>query len=125
MYTNLKIIHVAAVSLSIALFILRLAWAFRAPARLQRTWVRVVPHVIDTVLLGSAIGLTLVVHQYPFVNGWLTAKVMGLIAYIVFGTFALKRARSQHGQIVAACGALASVGYIVAVALTRNPFPIL
>jgi len=123
-YAILKTVHVTSVVLSIGLFVVRLRWAYTSPTMLQRTWVRVLPHVIDTVLLASAIALTLVLHQYPFVNGWLTAKVLALIAYIVFGSFALKRARTPAGQRVASVAALASVGYIVAVALTHDPLPL-
>lgn len=125
MYTTLKTLHVTSVVLSLGLFGMRLAWSYVAPAWLERAWVRIVPHVIDTVLLASAIALTLTIHQYPFVHGWLTAKVLALAAYIVAGSFALKRARSRRGRGVAAFIALASVTYIIAVALTHNPAPFL
>ncbi len=123
MYITLKTIHVAAVALSITLFVIRLGWSRTAPARLELAWVRIVPHVIDTVLLASAIALTMTLHQYPFVHGWLTAKVLALIVYIVSGSFALKRARTRAGRRFAAGIALASVGYIVAVAVTHDPVP--
>ncbi len=123
MYTTLKTIHVASVTLSIALFVIRLGWSRSAPARLELTWVRIVPHLVDTVLLASAIALTMILHQYPFVHAWLTAKVLALIVYIVSGSFALKRARTRAGRNAAAGIALASVGYIVAVAVTHDPLP--
>lgn len=123
MYTTLKTLHVTSVVVSLGLFGVRLAWSYAAPARLERAWVRILPHVIDTVLLTSAIALTLTIRQYPFVHGWLTAKVLALGVYIVAGSFALKRARTRRGRGVAACVALASVTYILAVALTHNPAP--
>jgi uncharacterized membrane protein SirB2 len=88
---------------------------------LQQRWVRITPHVIDTVLLASAIGLALILEQYPFVHGWLTAKVLGLIAYIILGSIALKRGRTKPIRAAAWVAALAVFGYIVSVALTRHP----
>lgn len=90
-YTALKYLHVACVVLSGAGFVLRGIWMMRGSPVLPRRWVRVLPHVLDTVLLASAIALAVMVGQYPLVSGWLTAKVFGLIAYIVLGTIALKR----------------------------------
>lgn len=95
----------------------------RQPQRLDRLWVRVVPHVIDTVLLVSALVLAYNIGQYPFVHGWLTAKVLGLLLYIGFGTVALKRGKTLRVRRLALAGAYASFFYIVAVALTHQPFP--
>jgi len=84
---------------------------------------RILPHIVDTVLLGSAILLALRIYQYPFVHGWLTAKVLALLLYIVLGTIALKRGRTRRARIVSFAAALATFLYILAVAITRNPFP--
>jgi len=89
--------------------------------QLQRRWVRIAPHLIDTVLLASAIGLTLILQQYPFVNDWLTAKVLALIAYILLGGIALRRGPTRAIRAAAWVAALATFGYIVSVALTRHP----
>ena len=77
-----------------------------APARLQLRWVRILPHAIDTILLASAIGLTILLEQYPFVHAWLTAKVLALVAYIVSGSLALKHARTVVSRNVASIVAL-------------------
>jgi len=66
---------------------------------LARRWVRVLPHVVDTALLASAIALAVALGQYPLVNGWLTAKLAGLLAYIVLGSIALKRGRTRKIRI--------------------------
>ena len=120
-YLILKHLHLTAVVLSFALFILRGLWMLADSPQLQRRWVRVVPHLIDTVLLASAIGLTLILQQYPFVNGWLTAKVLALIAYIILGSIALKRGPTRTIRALAWVAALATFGYIVSVALTHDP----
>lgn len=121
MYVALKHLHLTAVVLSFTLFVLRGVWMLIDSPRLRRPWVRVVPHVIDTVLLASALGLVAILHQYPFVHGWLTAKVAALVVYIVLGSIALKRRSSKPVRAAAWIAALAVFGYIVSVALSRSP----
>ena len=123
MIAILKFAHVATVIASFSLFFLRGLWMMYAPKRLGWRWVRIVPHVIDTGLLGSAIALAVLTAQYPFSQPWLTAKVSGLMLYIVLGTVAIKRGRTRRQRIVAWIAALVVFGYIVAVAATRNPSP--
>ena len=122
-YVILKYTHVAAVVASFTLFFVRGLWMMTTPEKLAVRWVRVVPHVIDTVLLVSAIALAAITAQYPFVQPWLTAKVLALLAYIVLGTVAIRRGRTRHVRIVAWILALIVFGYIVAVARTRDQFP--
>lgn len=122
-YTLLKYLHVSCVVLSGAGFVLRGIWMLQGSPMLGRRWVRIAPHVLDTVLLASAIALTLMIGQYPLVHGWLTAKVLGLIAYIVLGTVALKRGRTPGIRLVAFCGALVAFACIVAVAMTKSVLP--
>lgn len=120
-YSALKHVHVACVALSGAGFFLRGLWMLQDSPLLQRRWVRVFPHVVDTLLLGSALSMAVISAQYPFVLGWLTAKFWGLLAYILCGTMALKRGRSKAQRAVFFFCALLAFAYIVSVALTRNP----
>jgi len=122
-YLTLKSLHVGCVALSYTLFLLRGIWMMRRPERLQLRWVRIVPHVVDTVLLGSAVAMALMIRQYPFVADWLTAKLLALLLYIVLGSIALKRGRIRRQRLAAWLAAQAVFFYIVAVALTRNPLP--
>lgn len=122
-YLTLKALHVGCVATSYALFLLRGLWMVFRPEWLQQRWVRVLPHVVDTVLLGSAVAMALMIRQYPFVAGWLTAKLLALLIYIVLGSIALKRGRTRRQRIAAWFAAQAVFFYIVAVALTRNPLP--
>jgi uncharacterized membrane protein SirB2 len=119
----LKYTHVAAVIASFALFFLRGLWMMAAPEKLAARWVRVVPHVIDTVLLASAIALAVMSRQYPFVQPWLTAKILALVAYILLGSVALKRGRTRAHRVAAWLSALAVFAYIATVAVTRQPIP--
>jgi len=120
-YLVVKQVHVICAVLSIAGFALRGALMMRNSALLQSKLARVAPHVIDTLLLGSAIALAWQSAQYPFAQGWLTAKLLALVAYILLGTVALKRGRSMAVRMAAFWLALLTVLYIFAVALTRDP----
>ncbi len=124
LYLALKGVHVTCVILSLTGFVVRGAWMMGGSALLDRRWVRVAPHVVDTLLLASAVALALLSHQYPGVHDWLTAKVIGLLVYIILGSIALRRGRSRRIRIGFWVAALATFGYIVAVALTRDPFPL-
>lgn len=120
-YFALKHLHVTFAALSGLLFLVRGIWMVSGSARLQQRWVKIVPHVVDTLLLASAIGLAVWSSQYPGQSPWLTAKVAALVAYIVLGAIALKRGRTKGMRTAAFIGALACFAYIVAVAVTRNP----
>lgn len=122
-YFALKYVHVGAVIASFSLFFLRGLWMMTVPGKLAARWVRVVPHVVDTVLLASAIALAAMTAQYPFVQPWLTAKVLALVLYILLGTVAIRRGRTRRVRIIAWVLALLVFGYIVAVARARVPFP--
>ncbi len=93
----------------------------RDSPRLQAKWVKIVPHINDTVLLLSAIVLAIQTQQAPFVHGWLTAKVLGLLAYIGLGMVALKFGKTKPVKALAFLSAIAVFAYIVLVALTKNP----
>ena len=122
-YSLIKNLHLATIALSLALFILRGAWMIAASPMLQARWVRIVPHVNDTLLLSSGIALAVLVQQYPLVHGWLTAKLLALILYIVLGTIALKRGKTKAQRIAAWIAALLVFGYMVVVAMAYDPFP--
>ena len=124
-YLAIKHLHVTCVTLSISLFFLRGVWSMRASPIMQQRWVKIAPHIIDTLLLGSALTLAWLSHQWPFQQTWLTAKVFGLLAYIILGSIALKRGKTRQIRLVAWLMALATVGYIVAVALTRDSSPLI
>lgn len=120
----IKWIHVSSVVLAFAFFLVRGVWMVRRSPRLQLRWVRIAPHVIDTVLLASAVVLAWRIGQYPFVHGWLTAKVLGLLAYVGLGTVALRRGHTPGIRIGAWIAALAVFVYVVSVAVTRTSLPL-
>jgi uncharacterized membrane protein SirB2 len=120
-YLALKHFHVTCVVLSGLGFALRGWWMLNDSPLLRARLTRVVPHVVDTLLLGSALLIAWQSSQYPFAQGWLTAKFFGLLAYILCGTMALKHARTRGRRVVFLVLALLAYAYIVGVALTRNP----
>ena len=118
-YAAIRQLHVAAAALSLALFVLRAAWMLASPTRLQMRWVKIAPHCVDTVLLASALWLAWQLGAAG-TRGWLAAKVIGVLVYIVAGAIALKRGRTRGVRIAALTVALATFGYIVSVALTKS-----
>lgn len=138
MYETIKLIHVTSAVISVTGFLVRGLWMladspigtrrgprdrdvpFADSPRLRARWVRIAPHVVDTILLASAIYLAVTIRQYPGVNSWLTAKVVALVAYVLLGTVALKRGKTRRIRLIAWLAALATFAYIVGVALTRN-----
>jgi len=84
---------------------------------------RIAPHVVDTLLLSSALAMAWLSGQYPFAQDWLTAKLCGLLVYIGCGMVALKRGRTLAIRAFFLLLALLAYAYIVSVALTRSPLP--
>jgi uncharacterized membrane protein SirB2 len=118
-YVAIRQVHVASAAISLALFLLRAGWMLWSPARLQRRWVKIVPHCVDTVLLASALWLAWQLGV-DGTRGWLAAKVAGVLVYIAAGTVALKRGRTLSVRVGALVVALGTFAYIVSVALTKS-----
>jgi uncharacterized membrane protein SirB2 len=124
-YGQIKWVHVAAVLASGTLFMLRgialhagAAWVMAAP-------LRYLSYTIDTVLLTAALMLATILHQYPFVHGWLTVKVLLLVLYVVLGSFALKRGSTRAVRVACWCTALLVFAVIVTVARAHHPLGLL
>ncbi|MDP6375968.1 MAG: SirB2 family protein [Pseudomonadales bacterium] len=118
----MKSIHIMLVYATVIGFVIRSIWAFTDnPLRGER-WVRTVPHVIDTLLLILGVIMAYQISQSPF-SGWLLAKLIGLLAYILFGVLTL-RATAAMPRAIGFVGAMTSVGYMFAVAFTRDPLPL-
>lgn len=121
-YLALKQLHVTAVVLSLALFALRGAWMVLDSPRLGARWVKVVPHLIDTVLLASALALAWTIGQWPFAQAWLTVKVLLLVGYVGLGMVALKPGRPKPVRVAALLLALATFLFMVSVARAHDPW---
>jgi len=121
MYALIKNAHITFALISISLFIIRSYWSVTQSPRLKQTWVRVMPHVNDTLLLGCAVYLMLLSQQYPFANNWLSAKFIALLAYIGCGTVAIKRGETVRIRLFFAMFSVTIFAYIFSVAITRSP----
>ncbi|MHB0776274.1 SirB2 family protein [Halomonas sp. WWR20] len=120
-YLLIKHIHMSAAALSISLFTLRAWWSVRESPRLSQRWVRVLPHLIDTVLLTAGVTLMIMLHAWPTQQPWLAAKLVGLVAYIGVGTLAIKRGRTPRSRGLAALFAIMIFAYIVGAAIAHHP----
>jgi uncharacterized membrane protein SirB2 len=122
-YSLLRLLHIGTVYVTLGLFITRGIWMLLDSPRLQERWVKVVPHLNDTLLLTAAIALVVVGDLDLLANPWLIAKIVALLAYIGLGSVALKRGRSKAVRVKAFVAALGVFGYIVAVAVTKQVIP--
>ncbi len=121
-YTGIRHLHIACAVLSITLFVLRWGMDLLGKTWRQWPWLRIAPHVNDTVLLTAAIALAAMSHQYPWHLSWLGAKVLLLLAYIGFGKMALRPGIENPVRILWGFCALFTVLSIVAIATMRPAF---
>lgn len=120
-YFAIKHIHMTAVGLSLVFFILRAWWSVSESAMLQTRWVRIIPHVIDTILLAAGVTLMVMLHFWPHQHPWLAAKLAGLVAYVIVGTLAIKRGKTRRSRALAALVAVAIFVYIIGAATAHHP----
>jgi|SRR5690606_16186370 len=119
-YMLIKHLHVTAAALSILFFVVRAYWSVSENALLQKKFVRIAPHVIDTVLLVAAILLAMMLGSAA-AQPWVLTKIILLIAYVGVGTIAIKRGRTPRTRAIAAIIAVAIFVYIVGVAIRHHP----
>ena len=117
----MKAVHVTAAAVSGAFFLLR-----GLAVQLRARWPRAAParylsYVVDTVLLIAGATLASILPRALFANGWLEVKLVFVAAYIVLGTFALKRARTRTGKLLCLTGAIATFAIVVTIAVSHSP----
>jgi uncharacterized membrane protein SirB2 len=120
-YFLVKTIHQSAVALSFAGFFARGLGSLIGAAWVQGRAAKTVPHIVDSVLLLSALTLAWMLRLDPIAAPWLMAKIIGLLVYIGLGMVALKPTRPAPVRTAAWIAALATFGWIVSVALTKSP----
>ncbi|MFA5489527.1 MAG: SirB2 family protein [Candidimonas sp.] len=119
-YIVLKHLHMTAAGLSILFFILRACWALTGSTLLQRKTVKVLPHVIDSVLLLCGLALAGFLGAAA-AQPWLTAKLVAVVLYIIAGSYAIKYAKTVKGRAVSAAIAILIFAYIVGAAIRHSP----
>lgn len=107
--------------LSIGLFTLRFIWTLANSTKLQSKWIKISPHIIDTLLLVIGVVMAVKLSINPVDQLWLGEKLLALVAYIFTGYYTLKLARNKPMQIIGYLGAMGWVMLIVRLAMTREP----
>jgi len=116
----IKLIHVICVILSFTGFFIRGIWMLKTSPLLQRRWVKTTPHIIDTLLLASAVILAVQMRLSPFEQPWLLAKIIALVLYIWLGMVALRFGRSKRTRMLAWLSGLVTIAYIASVAVSKS-----
>lgn len=121
-YSLIKHLHMSCALLSIILFVWRGSVLLTTGRPTQLRCLRWLPHLVDTLLLAGGIVLAIIIHQYPGVDAWLTAKVVALFVYIGLGLVTLRFAHSRATRSVAFVAAIATYAYIVGAAIGHSPW---
>jgi uncharacterized membrane protein SirB2 len=124
-YGELKTIHESAVAISFAGFFARGVGMLRGAPWVKHRMARTLPHLVDTILIVSAVWLAWMLRLTPANAPWIAAKIVGLVAYIALGMVALRFGRTKSVRASAWVAALLTFGYIVSVAITKDPRGIL
>ncbi|AHG63642.1 SirB2 family protein [Advenella mimigardefordensis] len=117
-YLMVKHTHMTLAVLSLLFFILRAGWSISGSSLLARPFVRIAPHVIDTLLLACGLYLLSFIGMQTFI----VAKLIGLVLYIVLGTMAIKRARTAGQKAIFATLAVLTFAYIMGAAIRHSPW---
>src|SRR5690348_8901040 len=120
-YLQILWTHVGCVIASGSLFFMRGCMMLAGLPAANHVALRRISVVIDSLLLAAAIMLTTIIHQYPFVQAWLTVKVVLLVVYIVLGAFALRRGRTRAIRAGFFAAAMIVFLFIVSVARAHDP----
>ena len=116
----LKLTHVSCAVVSVAGFALRGYWRLSDSPLREKKLTRVLPHLVDTLLLGSAVAMLIVWNLSPLQLPWIMAKIVALLIYIGLGMVVMRFATTVRGQVLAYALALVAAGYIVSVAYTKS-----
>lgn len=123
-YPQIRFVHILCVVLSGSLFSVRGLLMLMRSRHTNHIVLRRLSQLIDTSLLLAALFLTSMLHQYPFVQSWLTVKVVLLVVYIVLGIFALHAGRTRGVRVTCLIAALLVYAFIISVALAHHPLGI-
>jgi len=121
-YLAVRLVHQGAVAVSLAGFFIRGIASFSGARWVTGSMAKTLPHIVDSVLLLSALALAWMLRATPMNSPWLLAKIVGLVVYVGLGSLALRRGRSLAVRASAWVAALATAAWIVSVAVTKSAF---
>lgn len=124
-YLLVKHVHITLAVISISFFCVRFFWAINNASQLNHKWVKILPHFVDTFLLGCGLYLLFTLKAWPSEHAWLAVKLVALIVYILLGTFAIKRGKTKEVKVLTGALAILVYLYMLNVAISHNPFIIL
>ncbi len=119
--TLIKTIHLITAFLSISGFILRGVWLWTNSPMLGHRWVKVAPHINDTLLLGSALTMAVFWRFSPLDHAWLSTKILAVLIYIGLGSIAFKHTQ-KNIQMAAWLAAILMFSFILSVAISKSPW---
>ena len=120
-YLLIKHVHMSLALLSIAGFMLRWCWRMmRSPLAAAKA-VRVVPHVVDSLFLATALALSFMQGENTLSPAWFSAKIGGLVLYILLGMTAMHAAPVARRSVPAFAAAVLMFAWIASVAVTKSP----
>ncbi|MBD1574309.1 SirB2 family protein [Vibrio sp. S17_S38] len=123
LYMSLKHIHLLSIALSVFLLTLRYILMMMDSSVLHKKWLKITPHIVDTVLLASGIALIFITGFIPFTPAapWLTEKITCVLVYIALGFVALKLGKTKLIRSIAFFGALGWLYWAAHLAITKVP----
>jgi len=118
-----KYLHVALVLLTFMSFSSRVYWMYVDSSLLQNRAVKIVPHVIDTLLLLSGLAMAIMYYGAFYRQPWLLLKLLCVVIYIILGMVALKSGKTRAIRLTAATGAWLVFFYIIYIAWKNAVIP--
>ncbi|WP_395344489.1 SirB2 family protein [Ningiella sp. W23] len=120
-YLIIKHFHLSLAIVSISFFCVRFAWSLSQSPLLHQAWVKVTPHIVDTLLLSCGVYLMFQAQLWPTSQPWLATKLFALVVYILLGSFAIKHGKTRRIKLLCGVFALLTFVFMVNVAISRTP----
>lgn len=122
-YNLIKLFHVICVLVSITGFVIRGLLMLFGSSWLYLKLIRILPHLVDTLLLLSAIAMVYLSDWLLLHESWLQLKLILLLLYIFLGMITLKLNVSKRAKVLSWFAAICVFSYMILVAITKSILP--
>lgn len=119
-YPVIKHFHFTSITISVLFFMIRFVLQWQQSPLMDKKIVKKAPYVVDAILLFSGLVLCIAIRQYPFIDSWVTEKLLAVGAYIFLTIIAMRTDKGRLFKIFAAVGALSWVYYAAKIAITKH-----